>query len=87
MMVGRITKENFVAQSDEAVIGYGVKPISSLVKDPHLHHLLECSMMDYIRKQCSGKYTYINNIILLSLSTVVLSIQVNEKSFDLKEGI
>ena len=59
MMVGRITKENFVAQSDEAVIGYGVKPISSLVKDPHLHHLLECSMMDYIRKQCSGKYTYL----------------------------
>ena len=55
MAIGRITQERFVAQHDEAVIGYDIRPISCLVKDPYLHRLLKCSIDDYIQKQCSGK--------------------------------
>ena len=58
MAIGRITQERFVAQHDEAVIGYDIRPISGLVKDPYLHRLLKCSIDDYIQKQCSGKSYY-----------------------------
>ena len=64
--LGRITqgtnKKMRVTKKNEAVIGYQIVPINTLVKNPYLREALRSSLEDYIESQAKG-IVYLNNLI------------------------
>lgn len=63
LKLGRITRDKskkwHVTKKNEAVIGYQVVPISTLVKNPYLHEALRSSVEDYIKSQAKGIHAVI----------------------------
>ena len=64
--IGKIGEDGIVKEKDEAVIGVEIRPISNLVRIPHLQCLLRSAVLHYMRCKMTGTLQKNLSLILIS---------------------